>query len=301
MTFHHQPARRPLRQRAASATRMAALRATFRVLDVAAPQAAAHRAMRLWCTLPGNPGRRRDLRPGPGSTSRLDVPGGGDIVVETWGEGPVVYLVPGWGGWRGQLGAFVAPLVTAGYRVVGFDAPGHGDSSPGHLGAGRGSVMEIIEGLQVVTRAYGPAHGLVAHSLGCTAAVAVLRAGLGAQRLVLVAPNDGFVPITREFARALGFTERTRGRLEATIEGYCGRSLSSFDLGPAGPGMPATLVVHDRQDKETPFDVGARVADAWPSATLLATDGLGHQRILADAGVVAQVVGHLVGVAAPEG
>ncbi|NLF05339.1 MAG: TetR family transcriptional regulator, partial [Actinomycetales bacterium] len=61
--------------------------------------------------------------------------------------------------------------------------------------------------------------------------------------------------------------------------------------------MPATLVVHDRRDKETSFAVGERLAHAWPTADLLATDGLGHQRILADGEVVAAVADHVTGTA----
>ena len=57
--------------------------------------------------------------------------------------------------------------------------------------------------------------------------------------------------------------------------------------------MPPTLVVHDRRDKETPYQVGADLAAAWPNATLVSTDGLGHQRILTDAGTIALAVGHL--------
>jgi pimeloyl-ACP methyl ester carboxylesterase len=45
------------------------------------------------------------------------------------------------------------------------------------------------------------------------------------------------------------------------------------------------LVIHDRDDKEVPFDVGRHIAESWPNAELVATEGLGHQRILRDEGV----------------
>src|SRR5687768_13117485 len=44
------------------------------------------------------------------------------------GEGPAVLLVHGWGERAASLGAFVAPLVGAGFRVVGVDLPGHGET-----------------------------------------------------------------------------------------------------------------------------------------------------------------------------
>lgn len=76
---------------------------------------------------------------------------------------------------------------------------------------------------------------------------------------------------------------------------FLAEPISAFDLAPLGvdDAMPPTLVVHDRLDKETSFDVGERLAAAWSSAQLLATEGLGHQRILADADVVGRVVEHV--------
>jgi pimeloyl-ACP methyl ester carboxylesterase len=295
MTFTQPVLARRRSERLLAVARRTALRATFMVLDVVAPSVAAARALDLWCTLPANAGRRKDFRPGPGDVTRVRLTGGGEVAMESWGAGPVVYLVHGWGGWRGQLGAFVAPLVAAGYRVVGFDAPGHGDSDPGVLGAGRGNVMEFMAALEAVAGEVGPAEGVIAHSMGCTTASMVVRTVLPTQRLVLVAPNHDFVGITEDFAQLLGFTERTRSRLQQGMEDFCERPIRDFDLAPLGAdgAMPPTLVVHDRRDKETPYQVGAELAAAWPNATLVSTDGLGHQRILTDAGMIGLAVGHI--------
>ena len=53
---------------------------------------------------------------------------GGKLAVTTWGEdGPAVLLMHGWGGARAQMTGFVIPLLDAGYRVVAFDQPAHGE------------------------------------------------------------------------------------------------------------------------------------------------------------------------------
>lgn len=52
---------------------------------------------------------------------------------------------------------------------------------------------------------------------------------------------------------------------------------------------PPTLLVHDRDDRFAPFDQTEAVAAAWPGALLHVTTGLGHLRLLSDAGVVARV------------
>lgn len=298
MTFALPAPTRSRGERLRAGARVASLRASFATLDRVAPSRAAERALDVWCTLPANAGRRKDLRPGPGEVSRLRTTGGGDVVVESWGEGPTVCLAHGWGGWRGQLGAFVDPLVRSGHRVVAFDAPGHGDAEPGVLGMGKGNAMELIDALETVVASYGPAHGVIAHSLGCTTAAAAIRRSVRVERLALIAPNHDFVGITRDLGRLLGFTERTRALLQQAMEEFCGQPLSDFDLAPLGRdgSMPPTLVVHDLRDKETPYRVGSDLAAEWPTATLLTTDGLGHQRILADADTVAHVVGHIRGL-----
>lgn len=274
----------------------------MRVLQIVAPAAADRRAIDLWCTLPGD-ARHRDHRPQGGVVVSLPVPRGGEVCVETWGDGPVVYLMHGWGGWRGQLGAFVAPLVDAGHRVVAVDAPSHGDSGDGFMGHRRGTVMELMEALEATGREFGPAAGIIAHSLGCTVAAHAVRSSLSAERLVLIAPNYGFDEVVRRFARAFRLDGRTTARLRASLEDITQRPLSAFDIDPLGAdgSMPDTLVLHDRADKETPYEVGAALAAAWPNARLITTDGLGHQRILFDAEVVAAAVGHVSGrVPAPE-
>ena len=135
------------RRRLLVGARLTWLRVSLKVLETVAPAAADRRALGLWCDLPPGSGLRRDFRPYPGDVVRLPVPRGGEVVAEVWGEGPVVYLMHGWGGWRGQLGAFVEPLVATGHRLVAVDAPSHGDSDPGFMGRRRGTVMELMEAL----------------------------------------------------------------------------------------------------------------------------------------------------------
>jgi len=289
-TLPHHPVAR-LRAR----VQLLALRGSFAVQDLVAPDRASVRALDLWCTVPTNVGRRKDFRPFPGEIAATTTTTGHEVVTESWGSGPVVYLVHGWGGWRGQLGAFVAPLVAAGHRVVGFDAPGHGESAPGTLGTGKGHIMELLAAFESVAAEHGPAAGVVAHSLGCTIASLVVHDHLTAARLVLVGPPADFSERTHAFAGAVGFTERTRRRLQATMEQECGRPLAAFDLAPlaADDRLPSTLLIHDQFDKEAPYRVSAELTDAWPTATLLTTLGLGHQRILTDPEVVAAAVHHI--------
>lgn len=288
---------RRTRRRLVGAAQLTWLRLSLRTLEVLAPEAAAERAFDLWCTLPPGSRARRDARPGPGEVHHLPMPRGGSMVAEVWGAGPTVYLIHGWGGWRGQLGAFVAPLVASGHRVVAFDVPGHGDADPGFLGPRRGTFVEFQEALDVVAR-FGPAAGAVAHSMGTIALAHAVSTGvLTAERLVLVAPAHGLDEVLDRFVAVLRLSARTRDALHATVEEYTGRHVSDFSLAALGEValVPPALVVHDRDDRETPFRVAEDVVARWPGATLVESNGLGHHRVLTAPATVAAAVAHIAG------
>src|ERR687898_2723553 len=191
-------------------------RLAFRTLDVVAPPLSVRLAARLWCTVPTGSGRRRDDRPIPGlfvdpsEVGSVALPGGRRVVTETWGGGLPIYLVHGWGGWRGQLGAFVEPPLSRGYRVVALDAPSHGESGPGLLGPGQSTLPEMAEALRAVVETHGKPAGIVAHSLGCAAVAVAVQDGMHSPKLGFVAPTVEPISHTRAMARALGFSERTR-------------------------------------------------------------------------------------------
>lgn len=281
----------------AKRAQLTATRAAFGLLERAAPAIGGAWAARLWCTLPSNSGRRRDERPSPGERSTLRLSHGRDVAVESWGFGPPVYLMHGWGGWRGQLGAFVAPLVAAGLRVVAVDAPSHGESGPGLLGRGRSLGPELSDALVAAVGKHGKPAAVIAHSLGCTTTAMAVHDGLPTAKLVLIAPSVGLDRAVKSFSRTVNLGERSRERMLSRLEVIAGRPLSDFDVAGLArhTELPPTLVVHDRDDKEVPYDDAVSLAGRWPSAELATTEGLGHQRILRDPGVVRAVVGYITG------
>jgi hypothetical protein len=183
---------------------------------------------------------------------------GGSVVGWSFGDGPPVYLLHGWGGSAAQLGAFVEPLAGAGFRVVAFDAPSHGASPPGPSGRRSSTIVEFAAALRAV------------------AAVA-LRDGLAADRAVLVAPFVDVLPYTHGFPRRFGFGERVRARMVRRFERRFGVPMSYFEVTGMGRQMapPPVLVVHDRDDRETAWSGGRDLSRAWPGARLLTTSGLG--------------------------
>jgi len=267
------------------------VRVSFRVLDRLAPGVGARWAERIWFTLPTPKAPSKPRGPAPGARFTLAVDGH-DVVGEAWGNGPAVYLLHGWAGHRGQLTAFVAPLLARGFRVVAFDAPSHGESAPGAFGPRSSSIVEFADALTSVIAEQGPARAIVAHSMGSTAAAVALCDGLRAGRVVMLAPMASPLSYARQFAAVLGFGERTFRRLVARVERRVGAPMRHFDVPELGRAvaMPPTLIMHDRDDVSTPVTDGAAIAAAWPGARLHVTSGLGHRRLLSDPDVVSEVV-----------
>jgi pimeloyl-ACP methyl ester carboxylesterase len=206
---------------------------------------------------------------------------------------PTVLLVHGMSGRAAQLGGFAAPLVAAGFRVVAFDAPGHGAAA-----GRRSSLPEMLWVTEEVAANLGPLDGIVAHSNGAAATIAALGRGMRVQRVALLAPPTDLERYLGKVARLLGFGDRVARGAQHRLERRYGipfSALKGTDLAP-GLSQPA-LIVHDNGDRIVPASEGRALADSWPGAKLHVTAGLGHGRILRDEAVISRVVEHL----APQG
>jgi alpha-beta hydrolase superfamily lysophospholipase len=129
----------------------------------------------------------------------------GDLATWTWGaaDRPRVVLAHGWAGRGSQLGAFAGPLVAAGFCVVAFDGPGHGES-PGkeaHVPLFAQCMVEISEKL-------GGTDAVIGHSMGAASAAMATVMGMKPRGLVLIAP-----PLSHR-----GRVERVAARLELEPE-----------------------------------------------------------------------------------
>lgn len=264
----------------------ALVRHGFRAVQAVSPALAARAAERLFFTPPRRPDTP-ETEALLASGERFALPVGERTIVGwRWGSGPVVYLAHGWGGRGGRLGAFVPPLLAAGCTVVTWDAPGHGASD-----RGLSSMPDFARTLAAVVASQGPAHAIVAHSMGASATTLAASLGISAGRLVFLAPAANPPAFATAFGRALGARPEVMDRARQRSERRIKFSWDRLDV----PGMAARmsaplLVVHDRGDLVVAFADGERIAAAWPGARLVETEGLGHGGVVRDARVVAEVV-----------
>lgn len=272
------------------------LRAGFAAVGAISPELAGAGAARLFLSTRRHPVPDRDRADLQSARSWELASEWGPLAAWTWGSetAPPIVLLHGWEGRASQLGAFAPPLAAAGFRVVGLDAPGHGDS-PGRSS----SLVAIARALQALGDHLGPLAGIVAHSAGSTSSVHALARGLSAERLVCVAPGVDLGGYADQFSRLFGLSGAVGRSMRRRIERQIGVTWEELDPCRAAADLRIPLLVlHDRKDREAPFSGGVALARAWPGARLIATEGLGHTRILRDESVVAQVTEFLCGARA---
>lgn len=297
------------------------VRRAFTVLERTAPGLGARWAWKLWTT-PVRPNAKAVARSraegmGEVSTVRIELPDwtgrapvraggapkpalGTEIAVEALGpeDGPRVYLLHGWGGWRGQFAPIGRALAARGFRAVLIDTPNHGDSGPGALGAKQTLLPDFALTLEAVAREFGPAHAVVGHSLGGGCAALAVLDGLETRRAVFIAPAVDPVAFTRALAEMLGFGERIRSRMARIAQRRTGHAMEEFVLPErtaARSDLPEALIVHDRDDAVVRIDNARKLAAAWRDSYLVETSGLGHSKILRDESVVERVVTFITG------
>jgi len=262
-------------------------RAAFGAVQRASPRLAALWAERIFCTPPRRPISERMatwLREAQRFTITV---GGRRVAAWSWGDhSPGVLLVHGWGSRGARFVDLGNALLTHGYRVVTFDAPGHG-ASAGRLSSG----PEFARAAHAVVHAVGHVSHIVGHSVGGFASALAIGRGLAVRRAVFLAPSANVNSYSTQFAALLGVDGPVMASMRGRLERRLGFSWNDLNIPAFAPEMNVPLlVVHDRDDREVGWSDGAAIAQSWPGAELVTTTGLGHHRIVSDAGVIRQVV-----------
>jgi pimeloyl-ACP methyl ester carboxylesterase len=269
------------------------VRTANRVLGAIAPGAAAHYARKLLMT----PRRRRErdyeraaVARGERITFRFGLGG------VRWGHaGPLVVLLHGWEGRPGQFAALVEPLLASGRQVVALEAPAHG-RSPGR----EAHPVAFAEALLDAAVELKPIEAVIGHSMGGAAAFYAAHLGLPLERLVTIGAPSAMHRVLDLFADWIALEGAARERFRALVDRHVGVRADELDVARIGPALDLPgLVVHDRDDGEVPYADAERIVAGWPGARLHTTQGLGHNRVLADPGVVAAVLAFLAHSRAP--
>ena len=215
---------------------------------------------------------------------------GGELAITTWGShGPPVLLMHGWGGARAQMTGFVDPLLFAGYRVVAYDQPAHGESD-GKMT----NLLEISPTMDLIAQHEGSFHAVIAHSFGTliSSYALVERNFPPPARLVYFGAFNRLMDSLPRFQLLARLPDEVMEGLFAMIYENFGRErLEAINNEALTPriDIPA-LMFHDVGDNVTPVEDSRAIARVWKSARLIETEGLNHRGALQSKSIHEQVV-----------
>jgi pimeloyl-ACP methyl ester carboxylesterase len=252
-------------------------------------------AARLFLDKFASPGRRRleaidESTLGRAQRRELAV-GTEAITTYEWGPAgaPTLLILHGWGSHAPRFSAFIEAGLSRGWRIVAFDAPGHGHST-----GKRSSLMQFRSALDAVVESCGPVHGFIAHSLGALALalrLADIETTAQPRAAVLISMPRDTVYLMELYLDALGAAPRVRAAVRRGFTRRYGLDIDELSgLTRAARITCPVLVVHDESDESVPVEHGYALQKALPRGALLVTRGLGHNRLLRDPATVDAVM-----------
>ena len=265
------------------------LRRFFVFLQRLSPSLAGWVALRMFLT----PARRR-VEPGDApivaQARRRHLRAGlHHFVAWQWGDSaPWVVVLHGWGSHAARFANFIEPLRSAGFSVIGIDAPAHG-ASPGR----QSDLLRFRDCLAEVLRTHSPVHAVIGHSLGGGALLTVLAETNEhhPNKICLFGVPNDMDYVLESFAMMLALKPAAKANLDQRFQKRFGRTAKDISVLAAAPHVRVpVLVVHDDDDNVAPIAQGLKVAAALPGATLLRTQGFGHSGALRDPTTIECVV-----------
>ena len=208
-----------------------------------------------------------------------------------WGRGPGILFVHGWNGRGVNFAYFFKPLIDAGYSVITYDAPSHGESD--------GQVTNYFELSDTVRSFFDPSHGfniqgIIAYSIGASAAINCISKDKPFIDAVLIAPALKLKEILFNAFNHHGVPKIVYRNLVAEMERYYG-----YDVHQDNPDVLAKtistkmLIVHDKDDRTIPYTDSKILSEKTDNIFLHTTEGLGHKRILRDSAVVDVITSYI--------
>ena len=169
-------------------------------------------------------------------------------------------------------------VAEAGFRSVIFDAGGHGSSRHEPIGFS----TFINDTRDIVAHLDSPVHALVGHSAG---GLGMMRSrvlhGVTADRYAIISsPLFPYPPL--ENMRKKGAPEQAVEYMKPLIAAQFRTNWSGLAHGNCyelEPGKPL-LAIYDKSDDLVRHTDSNSLLNIWPDASIVKTDGYGHNRIL---------------------
>lgn len=180
---------------------------------------------------------------------RIRSPDGIELVADDVGprDAPVVVLLHGGGQTRHSWSGAMRALAGRGYRVINFDARGHGDSDWSEAGAYE--LDDRVEDLRTIVAAVNEPFALVGASLGGATAIHAVASGMTPAAVVLVdiVPEPEFEGVDR-IVRFMRANPEGFASLEEAVD-----AVAAYNPARPRPSEPTGLMRNLRQREDGRF------------------------------------------------
>jgi pimeloyl-ACP methyl ester carboxylesterase len=258
-----------------------AMGAGINLVSIIAPKRAGALAFDLFCKPPKPVVRNKERKFLQTAKQTSHQVNGINYLLYEWSQdtkpnAPIVLCAYGWAYNAGRWRHFVPQLLEAGFRVLAFDPPGHGDCP--------GSYHNLYNNAKIIAQIIeneGKPHAIIAHSFGGSSSILgleMLPKALHPDQFVMMASFSSPAQIFEEYATYFGLRKVVLEQMIACGTALIGRPLRSVDMAQitASYAYINALIVHDPKDLVTPYTHTERYIAHWPGSKLLQAHGAGH-------------------------
>ena len=258
------------------------IRTKFKVVSALSKQKAAEKAFQLFCTPQHR--NRKSLPPVFEKAEKLNFKFG-EINIQgyRWNHpsDKKLLILHGYESSVINFDRYIKPLTKAGFEVLAFDAPAHGQSGGKQI-----NVLAYKNFVLHIHSTYGPVNNFIAHSFGG------LALGLALEdmdpnpnnKIVFIAPAAETTTAIDSFFNFLRLDKEVRIKFNALISEKSGHPPEWFSLSRIAKNINGQVLwLQDKDDQMTPLsDVEPIIEKNYRNFKFIISEGLGHRRIYRD-------------------
>lgn len=203
-----------------------------------------------------------------------------------------VLIVHGFSSYSYKFEQYIQPLLKEGFEVLAFDAPAHGLSEGYMINA-----LIYMRFLKKIDMEFGDIHGFIAHSLGglATSLLAESFPSTENRKFALIAPATETRSAVRGFYQLFKINPAVQTEFEQLIQSMTGKQMDHFSIKRVVEQInPPILWIHDKEDHICPYaDTIPVQSMQHPHIQFHITNGLGHNKIYHDKGVIQLIINFL--------
>jgi len=280
------------------------LRTKFKTLGMVSTPVAVKLAFNLFCT----PYPKYKKRKAPAifhQGKSLNITLTGDGIKETgktkihgfeWKplkpNGQTVLIVHGYASYFYKFEQYIQPLLKQGFRVIGFDAPGHGLSEGKYI-----QIAIYKHAIEHIIKELGPIDHFIGHSLGAItlALIAETIENPSKHKFVLIAPATKTTTTFENYFNMMHLSPVIRAAFLEFVEKGSGLPITYFEADRAIEKYAGDLLwVHDREDLVCPFEDLVEFQKKAPkNIKFLITNGLGHNKVYKTPEIIDKIMAFL--------